>query len=113
MMAEDDCRALERDPCRFVVAHILKTTSSPELRRLNHELMSIDPTGKLLCTWYRQVREMVDRLITLKSAGRSDAEVSAAFDRQLSLWLGKGPRRIIAEFDEQMKTEAFGLAADA
>src|SRR5262249_12606143 len=104
MMPEDDYRAIERDARRFVVAHILKTTASPELRRLNRELMSIDPTGKLLCAWYRQVREMADRLITLKSAGRSHAEVSAAFDRELSLWLSKGPRQIIAEFDEQMKT---------
>jgi hypothetical protein len=28
----------------------------------------------------------------------------------LSLWLGKGPRRIIAEFDEQMKTETYRAA---
>jgi hypothetical protein len=48
----------------------------------------------------------------LKSAGRSHAEVSAAFDRELSLWLTKGPRQIIAEFDEQMKTEAHRLLAD-
>jgi hypothetical protein len=72
--------------------------------------MSIDPTGKLLCAWYRQLREMTDHLITSKSAGQSDAEVSAAFDRELSLWFRKGPRRIIAEFDEQMKTETYRAA---
>jgi hypothetical protein len=108
MIAEDDYHAIEEEARRLVVAHILKTAASPELRRLNHELMSIDPTGKLLCAWYRHVREMADRSITLKSGGRSDAEVSAAFDRELSLWLSKGPQWIIAEFDEQMKTEAFG-----
>jgi hypothetical protein len=66
MIVEDDYRAIERDARRFVVAHILKTAASPELRRLNRELTSIDPTGKLLCAWYRQVREMTDRLITPK-----------------------------------------------
>jgi hypothetical protein len=112
MMSEDDYRAIEQDARRLVVAHILKTMSSPEPQRLNRELMSIDPTGKLLCAWYRQVREMTDRLITLKSGGRSHAEVSAAFDRELSQWLSTGPRQIIAEFDEQMKTEAHRLPAD-
>ena len=112
MIAEGDYRAIEQDARRLVVAHILKTTTSPELQRLNRELMSIDPTGKLLCAWYRQVRQMTDRLITLKSAGRSDAEVMTTFDRELSQWFSKGPLRIIAEFDEQMKTDAFGLPAD-
>jgi hypothetical protein len=111
MISEDEYRALEQETRHLVVARILKTTTSPVLRHLNHKLMSIDPTGKLLCAWYRQLREMMDHLITSKSAGQSDAEVSTAFDRELSLWFRKGPRRIIAEFDEQMKTEAFGLPA--
>jgi hypothetical protein len=72
--------------------------------------MSIDPSDKLLCAWYRQLREMTDRLISSKSAGQSDAQVSTVFDRELSLWLSKGPQRIIAEYDEQMKTETYRLA---
>jgi hypothetical protein len=110
MISEDEYRALEQETRRLVVARILKMTTSPQLRYLNHKLMSIDPTGKLLCVWYQQLREMTDHLITSKSAGQSDAEVSIAFDRELSLWLGKGPRRIIAEFDEHMKTETYRAA---
>jgi hypothetical protein len=93
----------------FVVKHILKTTTSLMLRRVNKRLMAIDPSGKLLCAYYQHMRDGFDHGMARKGVGRSDADVAAAFDRDLSLWLAKGPRQIIREFDERMRTESFGL----
>jgi hypothetical protein len=95
----------------FVVGNLLKATESPGQRRLNSRLMTIDPSGKLLCAYYQHMRNSVDHLLARKSSGTSEAEITAAFEHDLSLWLAKGPQRIIAEFDEQMESAAFGLPA--
>jgi hypothetical protein len=108
-----DYRELEELARTFVVKHLLETTPSPELRRLNRRLMAIDPTGKLLCAYYHQMRHSVDHALARKVAGGTDADIAAAFDRDLALWLAKGPEKIIAEFEEQMGTQAAGLPAGA
>jgi hypothetical protein len=75
--------------------------------------MTIDPTGRLLCAYYQHIRDSLDHAIARKGVGRTEAEIAAAFDHALSLWLAKGPQRIITEFDEKMKIAAFGLPASA
>lgn len=105
-------REVEREARRLTVEHFLRM-KSPVAQAINRRLLTIDPTGKLLCAYYQHMRDAMDHVLARKDAGQSDADITAAFERDLSLWLAKGPERIIAEFDARMETAAFGLPAGA
>jgi hypothetical protein len=47
--------------------------------------MTTDATSKLLCAYYQHMRDTADRMIAPKDVGQSDAEIAAAFERDLSL----------------------------
>lgn len=103
-----DYLAVEKEARGIIVRNILATTRSPMLRRMYRQLMEIDRSGKLLCAYCQYARDMTDHVLARKRAGQSDVEIERACNRDLSMWLAKGPKQIIAEFDEGMRVGVFG-----
>ena|SRR5487761_1463865 len=74
-----------------------------DLRELADGLVKIDPSGRLLCAFGMEQREMIGRLLKRRQAGWSETEIIAAADREAAAWFAKGPRAIIQEFEETMR----------